>query len=144
MYVWERLHVHGQRISGRTRRRRKFTDSYPFIYKKKVFHRVNSGTFWQSGGKHPFGWWKIPQKKVDIYRGSSSRTGRSRICSCVHHGLAWSCKLDVCVGTVSHALRPTDPLVVVLFVSIRAPRARAPCMHACPAARGVPPTVLGG
>jgi hypothetical protein len=31
------LHVHGRRISGRVRRRRKFTDSYPFLYKKKEF-----------------------------------------------------------------------------------------------------------
>jgi hypothetical protein len=30
MYVWERLHVHGRRISSRARRRRKFTVSYPF------------------------------------------------------------------------------------------------------------------
>jgi hypothetical protein len=29
MYVWERLHFHGRRISGHARRRRKFTDSYP-------------------------------------------------------------------------------------------------------------------
>jgi hypothetical protein len=28
MYVWERMHVQGWRISGRARRRRKFTDSY--------------------------------------------------------------------------------------------------------------------
>jgi hypothetical protein len=33
MYVWERLHVHGRRISGRARRRRKLTDSHPFIKK---------------------------------------------------------------------------------------------------------------
>jgi hypothetical protein len=44
MYVWGRLHVHGRRISGRARRRRKFTDSYP-LYEKKVFYWVNSGTF---------------------------------------------------------------------------------------------------
>jgi hypothetical protein len=40
MYVWKRLHVHGRRISGRARRRRKFTDSYPFYFfvlKKKFF-----------------------------------------------------------------------------------------------------------
>jgi hypothetical protein len=36
MYVWERLHVHGRRISGRARRRRKFTDSHPFIYKNII------------------------------------------------------------------------------------------------------------
>jgi hypothetical protein len=30
---------------------------------KKVFYRVNSGTFGRSGGKHPFGWWKIEKKK---------------------------------------------------------------------------------
>ena len=34
MCVWERLHVHGRRIFGRARRRRKFTDSYPF--KKQI------------------------------------------------------------------------------------------------------------
>jgi hypothetical protein len=67
------------------------------------------------------------KKKNWIFRVSSSRTGRSKICSCVHavytvhHGLAWSCNMYVlilvCVGTVSHALKPTDPLVVVLMKS---------------------------
>jgi hypothetical protein len=33
-YVWERLHVQGRRSSGSARRRRKFTDWYPFKNKK--------------------------------------------------------------------------------------------------------------
>jgi hypothetical protein len=40
MYVWERLHVQGRRISVRARRRQKITDSHPFLKKKekeKVF-----------------------------------------------------------------------------------------------------------
>ena len=45
------------------------------------------------------------------FRGFSSRTGKSRICSCVHHGPAWSCNMYVCVGTVSQPHRPTDLLV---------------------------------
>jgi hypothetical protein len=64
-------------------------------------------------------WWKAPfwlvgnqKKKRWIFRGSSSRTCRPRICSCIHHGLAWSCSMYVCVGTVSHAFGPTDSLVV--------------------------------
>ena len=35
MYVWERLHVQGRRISVRARRRQKITDSHPFFFKKK-------------------------------------------------------------------------------------------------------------
>jgi hypothetical protein len=35
MYVWERLHVQGRRISVRARRRQKITDSHPFFLKKK-------------------------------------------------------------------------------------------------------------
>ena len=58
-------------------------------------------------------WWKAPflageksKKKRSKFRGSSSRTCRSRICSCVHHGPAWSCNMYVCVGTVYRALGP--------------------------------------
>ena len=32
MYVWERLHVQGRRISVCARRRQKITDSYPFFF----------------------------------------------------------------------------------------------------------------
>ena len=71
-------------------------------------------------------WWKAPfwlvenQKKERwIFRESSSRTGRSKICSCVHHGLAWSCNMYVCmcvcVGTMSHGIWPTNTLVVALY-----------------------------
>ena len=63
-----------------------FIQLYPFG-KKNFFYRVNFGTFWRSGGKHPFGWWKI--KKRWKFRWFSSRPGRSRICSCVHRGPAW-------------------------------------------------------
>jgi hypothetical protein len=35
----------------------------PFLLKKRVFYRVNSWTFLRSGGKHPFGWWKIKKRK---------------------------------------------------------------------------------
>jgi hypothetical protein len=65
MYVWERLHVRGRRISGRARRRRKFTDSHPFIHKKNFFY----SKFWDFLTI----WWKAPfwlvenqKKKIDI------------------------------------------------------------------------------
>jgi hypothetical protein len=38
-----------------------------------------------------------PAKKRWKFRGHISRTGRSRICSCVHHGPAWSCDIYVCM-----------------------------------------------
>jgi hypothetical protein len=67
MYVWERLHVHGRRISGRARRRRKFTDSYPFFTKKKK--KFLYGKFLDFLTI----WWKAPfwlvenqKKKMDI------------------------------------------------------------------------------
>ena len=45
-------------------------------------------------------WWKAPfwlveNQKILKFRGFSSRTGRSRICSCVYHGPAWSCDMYV-------------------------------------------------
>ena len=39
MYVWGRLHVQGRRISGRARRRRKFTD----FFLKTFFYRAYFG-----------------------------------------------------------------------------------------------------
>ena len=89
--VWERLHVQGRRILGCARRTRNFTDSYPSSLKKQknIYYRVNLRTFWRSGEKHRFGWWKIQKKKKKRrwkFSGFSSRTGRSRMCSCVHHG----------------------------------------------------------
>jgi hypothetical protein len=68
MYVWERLHVHGRRISGRARRRRKFTDSYPFINKKKRFLYGKFWDFLTICWKAPF--WLVEnqkkKKKMDI------------------------------------------------------------------------------
>jgi hypothetical protein len=89
------------------------------IKKERVFYRLNFGTFDDlvestllDGGKSK----KKKEKKRWKFRGFSSRTGRSRICSFVHHGPAWSCDMYVCmyvcVGTLSHPHGITNPPVV--------------------------------
>jgi hypothetical protein len=59
-----------------------------------------------------FGWWKI--KKKDGYLGDPAR-GQADPGSAAVDTMDWPghviC-MYVCVGTVSHALGPTDPLVV--------------------------------
>ena len=95
MYVWEQLHVQGRRISSRARRRQKITDSYPFKNQTR-FYRVNFRTFDDLVKSILFAWCKIKKKKSK-FRGFSSKIGRSRICSCVHHGPAWSCNMYVCM-----------------------------------------------
>jgi hypothetical protein len=64
-----------------------------------------------------------------MFRGSSSRTGRSRICSCVRN-VEWPghviC-MYVCGGTMFRALGPTDPLVVAVVdgcILVRGPRSK--------------------
>ena len=47
-----------------------FQKSTILFKKKNFFYRVNLRTFWRSGGKHPFGWWKI---KKDGNLGDSAR-----------------------------------------------------------------------
>ena len=76
MYVWGRLHVQGLRIPGRARRSRKFTD---FVF-ENVFYSVKLWTFWRSGRKHPFGWWKIKNRSRWLFLELNSRNNhRDRI-----------------------------------------------------------------
>ena len=63
-----------------------------------------------AGGKS-----KKEKKKRRIYRGSSSRTGRSRICSCVLHGLAWSCNMYVCMYVWERFATHSDPQIYLLW-----------------------------
>jgi hypothetical protein len=44
----------------------------------------------------PLGGWKSKKKKRN-FRRFTSRTRRSTICSCVHHGPVWPCYLYVCM-----------------------------------------------
>jgi hypothetical protein len=91
----------------------KFYRFVPF-FKKKVFYRINSRTFWGSGGKHPFGWRKI--KKKNGYLGDPAR-GQADPGSAAVYSMNWPAPvicMYVCVGTVSHAFEPTNLLVVVV------------------------------
>jgi hypothetical protein len=91
-----------------------------FFFKKKKtkkntrFYSVNFGTFWRSGGKHPFGWWKIKKKSGNL--GDSAR-GQADPGSAAVYTMDWPgpviC-MYVYVGTVSHLLGPIDPLVVAI------------------------------
>jgi hypothetical protein len=68
-----------------------FLQLYPPFFFEIFFYSVKFGTFWRSGRKHPFGWWKISKKNGNL--GNSARGLADvwcRICIRVNcHGPAW-------------------------------------------------------
>jgi hypothetical protein len=111
MYVWERLHA--RRISGRARRRRKFTDSYsyPFFFIGSIlliFDDLVESTLLAGG--------KSKKERKDGYLGDPARgqadPGSATVCTMDWPGPV--IRMYVCVGTVSHAFEPPNPLVVAI------------------------------
>jgi hypothetical protein len=95
----------------------RFVPFYLFFFKKKK--RLLYGKFWDFltiWWKAPF--WLVEKQKKDGYFGDPARgqadPGSAAVYTMDCTGPVICTSMYVCVGTVSHALGPTDPLVVAL------------------------------